>query len=58
MSKQGKILFGILLKYERCEEVVDGDNDLWLQVGQEVHPDSFQHQGNCMEKRFCSLKME
>ncbi|XP_015882118.3 molybdenum cofactor sulfurase isoform X1 [Ziziphus jujuba] len=60
---KGKILFGILLKYERCEEeegkeVVDGDNDLWLQVGQEVYPDSFQHQGNSMEQRFCNLKMK
>lgn len=35
--KQGKILFGILLRYERWEDVGE-DNDLWLQVGQGLHP--------------------
>ncbi|XP_009361810.2 molybdenum cofactor sulfurase isoform X1 [Pyrus x bretschneideri] len=34
---KGKILFGILLKYERSE-VVGGDDDLWLRVGQDVEP--------------------
>lgn len=39
---QGKILFGILLKYEKSIGGWDGDekddDDLWLQVGQDVHP--------------------
>ncbi|XP_034211931.1 molybdenum cofactor sulfurase isoform X3 [Prunus dulcis] len=34
---KGKIFFGILLKYERSEPV-GRDGDLWLQVGQDVHP--------------------
>ncbi|KAF3438269.1 hypothetical protein FNV43_RR21030 [Rhamnella rubrinervis] len=34
---KGKILFGILLRYERCGDVGE-DNDLWLQVGQGVQP--------------------
>ncbi|XP_024019141.1 molybdenum cofactor sulfurase isoform X1 [Morus notabilis] len=33
---KGKILFGILLKYDRSDE--GQDNDMWLQVGEEVHP--------------------
>ena len=36
IPKQGKILFGILLRYESSDEVQD--NDTWLQVGEEVHP--------------------
>ncbi|XP_062011980.1 molybdenum cofactor sulfurase isoform X1 [Rosa rugosa] len=38
---KGKILFGILLKYEKSIVGWDGDDkddDLWLQVGQDVHP--------------------
>ncbi|BFG28744.1 hypothetical protein CerSpe_150180 [Prunus speciosa] len=34
---KGKIFFGILLKYERSEPE-RRDGDLWLQVGQDVHP--------------------
>nr|XP_011460723.1 PREDICTED: molybdenum cofactor sulfurase isoform X2 [Fragaria vesca subsp. vesca] len=39
---KGKILFGILLKYEKSIGGWDGDekddDDLWLRVGQDVHP--------------------
>ncbi|PON58797.1 Glycine dehydrogenase [Trema orientale] len=33
---KGKILFGILLRYESSDE--EQDNDIWLQVGEEIHP--------------------
>lgn len=39
--KQGKILFGVLLRYEDCI-MEDGEEksgkERWLQVGQEVYP--------------------
>ncbi|KAG2679697.1 hypothetical protein I3760_11G063500 [Carya illinoinensis] len=37
---KGKILFGILLRYETADEVEQETNS-WLQVGQEIHPNSF-----------------
>ncbi|KAF5477378.1 hypothetical protein F2P56_004025 [Juglans regia] len=37
---KGKILFGILLRYETADEVEQETNP-WLQVGQEIHPNSF-----------------
>ncbi|GMY33370.1 molybdenum cofactor sulfurase isoform X2, partial [Fagus crenata] len=37
---KGKILFGILLRYEPSDEV-EQETDLWLQVGQDIHPNSF-----------------
>ncbi|PWA45494.1 molybdenum cofactor sulfurase [Artemisia annua] len=36
---KGKILFGILLRYE-CENEVKEETSSWLQVGQEVHPNA------------------
>ncbi|KAL5545083.1 hypothetical protein UlMin_008867 [Ulmus minor] len=35
---KGKILFGILLKYERSDEVQQEDDGTWLQVREEIHP--------------------
>ncbi|XP_023756038.1 molybdenum cofactor sulfurase isoform X2 [Lactuca sativa] len=37
--EKGKILFGILLRYE-CDNEVGEEMSSWLQVGQEVHPDT------------------
>lgn len=39
--EKGKILFGILLRYE-CDNEVGEEISSWLQVGQEVHPDKKQ----------------
>ncbi|GJR66145.1 molybdenum cofactor sulfurase isoform X1 [Tanacetum coccineum] len=36
---KGKILFGILLRYE-CDNDVREETSSWLQVGQEVHPNA------------------
>ncbi|XP_060967881.1 molybdenum cofactor sulfurase isoform X3 [Cannabis sativa] len=35
---KGKILFGILLRYENSDGDQVQDNDIWVQVGDEVHP--------------------
>lgn len=37
--KQGKISFRILLRYEFCEQAGE-ENDMWLQVGEGIHPNS------------------
>lgn len=37
ISKQGKILFGIFLRYDIVNEL---DSSSYLEVGQEVHPNS------------------
>ncbi|MED6130548.1 Molybdenum cofactor sulfurase [Stylosanthes scabra] len=36
---KGKILFGILLKYESSDEEQQHDDDSWLHIGQHVHPE-------------------
>nr|XP_023926826.1 molybdenum cofactor sulfurase-like [Quercus suber] len=38
---KGKILFGILLRLHETDNEVEQETDSWLQVGQEVHPNSF-----------------
>ncbi len=38
--KQGKILFGILLRYE-IDDGVEQEPESLLQVGQEIHANSF-----------------
>lgn len=39
ISKQGKILFGILLKYAGIDGEQQQGGDSWLHVGQDIHPD-------------------
>jgi len=39
ISKQGKILFGILLKHATIDGEQQQGGDSWLHVGQDIHPD-------------------